>query len=225
MTSIKDPRNNKEHFWTPLRTVLTVVVLSLIAIGGVSSCTSSDEKSNRVATQSSATPKTNGPANAPAPVDTSPLPLITSLPPNVLEAKLKTVNGSTITLGDYSGKVLLVNLWATWCGPCRGEIPELVKLHKEFHAQGLEMVGLTTEDPDRSAAQVKSFVHDFQMDYHVGWATPDVALTFMRANQSGSIPQNFIISRDGRILKKFIGFNPVYTAPEIRQAITDALKG
>ena len=223
MTSHKDPRSNKKHFWTPLRIVLTVVVLSLIAIGGISSCTSSDEKSNRVATQPAATPKASEPANAPAPPSTSAPAAPASLPPNVLEAKLKTVDGRTITLGDYSGKVLLVNLWATWCGPCRGEIPELVKLHKEFQAQGVEMVGLSTEDPDGSAEQVKTFVHDFKMDYHVGWATREVALSFMQANQSGSIPQNFIISRDGRILQKFIGFNPVSTAPRIRQAITDAL--
>ncbi len=222
MTSYKDPRNNNKHFWTPVRLTLTAVVLSLIAIGGVSSCTSSDEKS---ATQpATPTPATNS-ANAPTPpavANNTPVASAT-LPTNILGVKLKTIGGNTITLGDYSGKVLLINLWATWCGPCRSEIPELVKLHKEFQAQGVEMVGLTTEDPEESAVAVKNFAQAFQMDYHVGWATREVTLSLMQVNQSGSIPQNFIISRDGHILKKFIGFNPVATPPQIRQALTDAL--
>lgn len=201
---------------------LTAVVLSLIAFGGISSCTSSDEKpvANQPGSNSgTAAPPPTAPNNPPAANA-----VLGSLPSNIREARLKTVNGSTITLGDYSGKVLLVNLWATWCGPCRSETPELVKLHKEFQAQGVEMVGLSTEDPEGSAELVKDFVHDFQVDYHVGWAPPDVAVTFMQmAPSKDAIPQSFIISRDGHILKKFVGFNPVGTPPLIRQAITDAL--
>lgn len=231
MTSNKDPRKSNKHgrpgdqrFWNPLRVLLTVVVLSLITIGGISSCSSSDEKSNRVTTQPAGTPPPNARTNAPAPPsgNTAP-PVAASLSPNILGTKLKTVGGGTITLGDYSGKVMLVNLWATWCGPCRSEIPELVKLHKEFQGQGLEMVGLSTEDPAGSAEAVKDFVHDYKVDYHIGWATRDVALSLMQVSQSGSIPQSFIISRDGRILRKFVGFNPMATPPQIRQAIEDAL--
>ena len=231
MTSNKDGRKSNKHgrpgdkrFWTPLRIVLTVVVLSLIAIGGISSCSSSDEKSNHVATQPAVKPPANARTSAPAPPPANAPPAASaSLSPNILGTKLKTVGGGTITLGDYSGKVMLVNLWATWCGPCRSEIPELVKLHKEFQAQGFEMVGLSTEDPTGSAEAVKNFVHDFKVDYHIGWATRDVALSFMQVSQSGSIPQSFIISRDGRILRKFVGFNPMATPPQIRQAIEDAL--
>ena len=204
-------------FWTPLRLILTVMVLSLIAIGGISSCTSSDEKNNGVATQ----PAAPGPANTPVPpstvtnsMDTAPA----SLPSNIREAKLKTVGGSTITLADYSGKVLLVNLWATWCGPCRSETPELVKLHKEFQSRGVEMVGLSTEPQESSAEKVKDFVQAFQVDYHIGWAPPEVAITFMQMTQRDAIPQSFVISRDGHILKQFVGFSPVGTPPQIRQS-------
>ena len=216
-------RSNNKRFWTPLRLALTAVVLSLVAIGGVSSCTSSDEKPGSVATQP-AGPTPARPNTAAPPAANNAPAVLGSLPANIVDVKLKTVGGGTMKLGDYSGKVLLVNLWATWCGPCRNEIPELVKLHKEFQSQGVEMVGLTTEDPDGSAEAVKNFVQDFRMNYHVGWATHEVALSLMQAKpQSGSIPQNLIISRDGHILRKFIGFNPVATPPQIRQAIMDAL--
>lgn len=205
-----------------MRVALTVVVLSLIATGGLSSCTSSDEKVDRAASPPAraANPPARAPRTAP-PTTEAP----TSLPANILGARLQTVGGGTISLGDFSGKVMLVNLWATWCGPCRSEIPELVKIHKEFQSQGFEIVGLSTENPTSSAETVKNFVQSFQMDYHVGWASPEVAISFMQMTQRDAIPQSFIISRDGRVLKQFVGFSPVGTPPQIRQAIEEALKG
>jgi peroxiredoxin len=222
MTANKKPQCNHERFWTPLRTASTVLLLSLIAVAGISSCTSSDEKENRtVATQPGT--KTLVP---PARDKTTPAASEThALPANVRSARLRTSGGGTISLDDYSGKVVLVNLWATWCGPCRVETPELVRLHKEFQSQGVEMVGLSTEDPDRSAESVRDFVKAFQVDYHVGWAPSDVAIALMQLTGRDAIPQSFIISRDGRVLNKFVGFNPVYTPPQIKQAIEEALKG
>jgi hypothetical protein len=70
---------------------------------------------------------------------------------------------------------------------------------------------------------VKSFVQDYNVDYRVGWATPDVAVTLMQGRDA--IPQSFLISRDGRIVKRFIGFSATATPPQIKQAIEDALKG
>jgi glutathione peroxidase-family protein len=219
MSIEKHRARNRKHFWTPTRLVLTFVVLSLIAGFGVSSCTSNDERrAGPAGVASSDTgknvvpPERNVPAAPPA---------MTTLPPTVLDAQLKSLSGAPIKLSDYSGKVLLVNLWATWCGPCRSEIPELVKFHKEFHSKGLEMVGLSTENPEGSAQSVQNFVRDFNMDYRVGWATADVAITLMQGRDA--IPQSFIISRDGRILKRFVGFNPQATPPQLRQAIEDAL--
>jgi hypothetical protein len=68
---------------------------------------------------------------------------------------------------------------------------------------------------------VRKFVQNFNVDYRVGWATNDVALTLMQGRDA--IPQSFIISRSGRVLKRFVGFNQVSTPPQIREAIQDAL--
>lgn len=203
-----------------MRMALTVVVLSMIAIGGMSSCTSSDEKTERGGNQPGA-PRKDAPSSTARPSSVA----TTSLSASILEARLPMVGGGTISLGDYSGKVMLVNLWATWCGPCRSEIPELVKLHKEYQAKGFEIVGLSTENPTSSAESVKNFVQSFQMDYQVGWAPPDIAISFMQMTQRDAIPQSFIISRDGRVLKQFVGFSATTTPPQIRQAIEEALKG
>jgi thiol-disulfide isomerase/thioredoxin len=201
--------------WTPARLASTFVVLSLLATFGISSCSSSDEKRPPAAAVpvNSARPTARNVPPAPAP--------ITTLPANVVDAELKSAAGAPIKLSSYTGKVLVVNLWATWCGPCRLEIPELVKLHKEFHSQGLEVVGLSTENPDASEQGVKRFVQDFKIDYRVGWATADVAITLMQGRDA--IPQSFVISRSGRVVKRFVGFNQVSTPPQIKAAIQEAL--
>ena len=195
--------NNKLRFWTPLRVACTVISLGLLAAFGVSSCNSND-------------PSTTSRPAAP----TRPTTLAT-LPRPVLDAENKATSGGPIKLSNYSGKVLLVNLWATWCGPCRLETPELVKLHKEFHAQGLEVVGLSTEDADDSADNVREFVQNYKVDYRVGWSGPQVAMALMQGRDA--IPQSFIISRDGHVLKRFIGFNPITTPDQIRDAVQEAL--
>ncbi len=219
MSSRKQPQAKEKNFWTPLRLALTLAVLSLIVTVGISSCTSTDEK-----TESAGVAIQPGNSAPSAPVRNVPAaPALASLPSNIREANLRTINGETIKLSDYAGKVVLVNLWATWCGPCRSETPELVKLHKEFQSQGVEMVGLSTEDPDGSAESVRNFVAAFNVDYHIGLATPEVAVGFMQMTGRDAIPQSFIISRDGRILKQFVGFSPVATPPQIRQALEAAL--
>jgi len=203
---------NKVKLWTPLRVVSTVIVLGLFAAFGISSCNSNDPPSaapnQRVSARVAPAPNRVGPA-------------LVSLPRLVLDAENKAASGGPIKLSNYSGKVLLVNLWATWCGPCRMETPELVKLHKEFQSRGVEMVGLSTEDPEASAESVAEFVREFHVNYQVGWATREVAQTLMQGRTS--IPQSFVIARDGHIVRRFIGFNPETTPPQLKQALEDAL--
>ena len=146
---------------------------------------------------------------------------LATLPRPVLDAENKATSGGPIKLSNYSGKVLLVNLWASWCGPCRAETPELVKLHKEYQSRGVEMVGLSTEDPDASAESVSDFIREFAVDYQIGWAKREVAQTLMQGRTS--IPQSFIIARDGRIIKRFIGFRPDLTPDQLKQALEEAL--
>jgi thiol-disulfide isomerase/thioredoxin len=184
-------------FWTPLRVVSTLIVLVLLAAFGISSCNSNDPPSK-----------------------TAHLPVV---PAVVFDTEMQAANGDRIKLSNYSGKVLLVNLWATWCGPCRMETPELVRLHQEYQARGVEFVGLSTEDPNTSGQKVRDFVQQYNVGYHIGWATRDVALTLMQGKTT--IPQSFIITRDGRLFRKIDGFSPRRTPAELRKALDDALTG
>lgn len=209
----------KKPLWTPARIAFTIVVLSLLAAFGISSCSSRDEKRT-------APPGPRVETNVP-PKNVPPAAL-TSLPASVTDVELRALSGEPIKLSNYAGKVLIVNLWATWCGPCRLEIPELVKLYKEYRSQGLEVVGLSTENPDASAALVRKFVQDHDVNYRIGWGTrvggqtPEIAAILMQGRDS--IPQSFVISRSGRIVKRFVGFNAVNTPPQIKEAVLEALK-
>lgn len=212
--------NTGKPLWTPARIAFTILVLSLLAAFGISSCSSSDETRPTppgagVAKNGNAANNGAAPARNPAPAT------VVTLPASVTDAELRAVSGAPIKLSNYAGKVLVVNLWATWCGPCRQETPELVKLHKEFRSQGVEVIGLSTENPDDSADAVREFVHNYNVDYRVGWAGQQVAITLMQGRDA--IPQSFVISRSGRIVKRFVGFNPIATPPQIREAIQEAL--
>ncbi len=197
MSAIKN-EVNKVKFWTPLRLVITVVVFGLLTAIGVSSCNSNDPPSKSTASRAN------------------------TLPRQVLEAENRAVSGAPIKLGNYSGKVMLVNLWATWCGPCRMETPELVRLHKEFQSRGVEMIGLSTENPDASARSVSEFINEYNVDYQIGWAKIEVAQILMQGRTN--IPQSFIIARDGRVIRRFIGFNPQTTPTQLKEALEQALK-
>jgi peroxiredoxin len=215
--SIETNDHSDEKVWTPGRIIS--VTASLVAISALAIV--SYHIGDLVPVANATTPNpviANVPAPTPAPAAP---PALTELPPQVSVAPLKDVNGSSFKLADFFGKVMVVNLWATWCGPCRREIPELVKLHKEFHSRGVEMIGLSTENPDASAEKVRKFIQDFQIDYRIGWAPGEVAAPLMQGHEA--IPQIFVISRDGWILKHFVGFSAANTEAELKQALEDAL--
>ena len=214
--------NHRSHetVWTPRRVISVAASLVMISALGIVSYQIGDLVP--VATATTPPPvNANAPAPASAPAVTDAPPAWTDLPPEVALAPLKDVNGASFKLADFFGKVTVVNFWATWCGPCRREIPELVNLHKEFQSRGVEVIGLTSEDPGASAEKVRKFIQDFQIDYRIGWATGQVSAPLMQGHTA--IPQIFVISPDARILKRFVGFSPAY-APELKQVVEDALK-
>ena len=104
--------------------------------------------------------------------------------------------GAPVSLADLRGKVVLMNVWATWCGPCRAEIPELRAIHSAYKDRGLEVIGVTV-DADGSDEAIRGFLKDFKMDYTI-WRDPSetVQATFRMAG----VPTTFVIDREG-ILK------------------------
>jgi thiol-disulfide isomerase/thioredoxin len=138
---------------------------------------------------------------------------------SVMQASINLLDGQKTKLSDYSGKVLVLDLWATWCGPCRQEIPHLVEIAKEYKSKGVEVIGLTNEDPEADVELVKSFSQAFNINYPIGWADVEMQMGLMRGRNG--IPQTFIIGRDGKVLKHYVGFNP-RLIPQMKAAIEEA---
>ena len=99
-----------------------------------------------------------------------------TLPESVLTRELQSLDRGSFRLSDFGGKVLVVNLWATWCGPCRMEIPEYERVRKEYAGRGVEFVGLTAEDPRTSAERVRQFLRDVKFGFRLAWADRETAL-------------------------------------------------
>ena len=106
--------------------------------------------------------------------------------------RLKDINGRTFSLADYKGKVLLVNFWATWCIPCRTEIPDLIKLQRQNRNQGLRIVGITY--PPESISEVRRFARQLKMNYPVALGTNETKSLF---TPSETLPMTLVIDREG----------------------------
>ena len=116
---------------------------------------------------------------------------------------LTDIDGKKLSLSDYKGKVVLLDFWATWCTPCREEIPAFVAMQQKLGPQGFQVIGISMDD---DAAPVKKFFQQFQINYPV--AVGDDKLAQSYGGVLG-LPVNFVIDRDGRIVKKFLGATDV----------------
>jgi peroxiredoxin len=107
----------------------------------------------------------------------------------------------TKTLADYKGKVVLLNVWATWCEPCRVEMPSIEKLHKEFASRGLAVVAISVDDPG-AEQRILDFVKEYGLTFEV---LHDPRQGTTRNYQITGYPETFIVARDGTIRRKLIG--------------------
>ena len=121
--------------------------------------------------------------------------------PAKLDFTLKDVNGKDVRLADFKGKPLVINFWATWCGPCKLEVPFFVDLAQKYKAQGLTIVGISTDD---TPEDIRAFATEYKINYPllVGNGREDVQDAF---GPLWGIPVSVIVGRDGKIAVKHSG--------------------
>jgi len=128
--------------------------------------------------------------------------------------KLTSLDGKPITLAGSKGKVTLLNFWATWCGPCRAEIPDLVDLQNKYKER-LQILGLVVDDEDQDA--IKEFAEKFGINYPVAIAGDDVRVQY---GGIGALPTSFVLNAEGRIVQKHEGLrDPLLYETEIRSLL------
>src|SRR5215470_14526441 len=128
--------------------------------------------------------------------------------------KLDTLEGKPVSLAEFKNKVTLLNFWATWCGPCRAEIPDLVELQNKYKDQ-LQIIGLVVDDDDQEA--IRKFAEKFRINYPVAIATDE-----LRNDYGGipALPTSFVLDAEGRVVQKHEGLrDPVLYEVEIRSLL------
>ena len=138
-----------------------------------------------------------------------------------LDFTLKDMDGKDLRLADYKGKVILLDFWATWCGPCKYEIPGFVELQEQYGKQGLQVIGVSVDD---TADKLPPFVKQFKMNYPVlsGLGRDDVQEAY---GPIWGIPVNVLISRDGKICARHTGLPPAESGSvSLQQAVKDAFE-
>ena len=159
----------------------------------------------------------SGIAGIPSPLVNQPAPAFT----------LTTVDGKKISLADYKGKALLLNFWATWCGPCKIETPWLVELRDKYAAQGFEVIGISTEGDGYTPADkagwaqdhaaVQSFITQMKVPYPMLMGGDSIAKPY---GGVAELPTSFFVNRDGTIVASQIGLT---SESEIESNIRKAL--
>lgn len=129
-----------------------------------------------------------------------------------IDFTLKTLGGTLVRLSDYPGKVVLVNIWAPWCGPCRAETPGFVSLYEKYKQKGFEVIGVAV---NTNESEVRSFISKYGIRWPVGIGEA-IAAQF----GTTAIPDNYLFGLDAKIVKHWIGLT---TEEELQLAIEQAL--
>jgi cytochrome c biogenesis protein CcmG/thiol:disulfide interchange protein DsbE len=114
---------------------------------------------------------------------------------------LTGIDGASHSLADLRGKVVVLDFWATWCPPCKQEIPDFISLQTQYGPRGVQIVGIGLDEPEKLAA----FARQTGMNYPVLLGTQDVA---MRYGGIEGIPTTFVIDKNGKIVNRFEGYRP-----------------
>jgi peroxiredoxin len=129
---------------------------------------------------------------------------------------LKDMNGKNVTLSSFRGKVVLLNFWATWCPPCKAEMPDLNRLYRDTKRRGLEIIAIST---DKSIDHVKDFLSKNKLDFIILF---DENRAAAKQYKVFSMPTTFLIDRNGMVVEKFYG-EYEWTEPEVKGKIEKLL--
>jgi thiol-disulfide isomerase/thioredoxin len=120
----------------------------------------------------------------------------------MMNARFVDLNGQPRSIEQWRGNVLVVNFWATWCAPCREEIPLFVKLQEKYGARGLQFIGIAIDQPEK----VKPFAAELRMNFPILIGRADaIDLARKLGNRAGVLPFTIILTRDGKIAATEIG--------------------
>lgn len=210
------------------RTIATLTVFAALTItfSSLSGCSSSLQNANNTNASSNANGANTVNANAKNGETKSSIypPLASGL----AEADFELIDtGEKMKISGKKGKVLLVNIWGTWCIPCRAEMPTLISLQDKYREQGFEVIGANIGDGDggtESNEKIKKFVDEMKLNYTIVRSSNATTREFYSVTRQQVVPQSLLVDRDGHLRAVFIGGGPkVFASMEetIAKAMTE----
>lgn len=197
-----------------VRLALVAVCLALLAAACSNESASQKAAMERRAAREAAG---NAAGNTSPPRTSRPMPPVATAQQTAqLEGGWTFLDGRRVSLDDYRGKVLVLDFYATFCPPCREEIPHLVALQRRYESEGVSVVGLNVGG-DEDRPKVPQFVKELGISYPLGNPDPGFSEPFFVDDDS--IPQTYVFDRQGRIVKRFVGFGP-----DMPDQLEDAIK-
>jgi|SRR5215213_447655 len=178
-----------ETLWTPGRIIATIVVGFILATIGYMAFSGTGVKHDSKVVLPGTAVSNPGATRVPE------------------DFALPALDGGSIKLSDYRGKVLVLDFWAVWCPPCREEVPQLARIAAENRPRGVEVVGLHIDDNGRSTpADIRKFIGQYGINYRVGIAGNDVFTSYL-GNDDDQIPQTLVFDRDGHLILHLSGYS------------------
>lgn len=156
---------------------------------------------------------------APAQDQKAPTQSVVTLPSSILDRELTTIDGHELKLSDYSSRTIVLNLFASWCGPCRMNLPDLIDLKRSYVGHPIEVIGLVSKKNDPDLDAVRKFARDQGINFQVVWDTENFGESLLKeVNGHSVLPDTFIIVR-GTVRKTFFGFNASMSPQLLRQTL------
>lgn len=184
-----------------MKVLLKNTALFIVLAFALSALTSSCTNTQTAGTNQTPTSNTTAPQPEKPKVNYPPAPSA------IMTADVKNLDGATFKLQDKKGKVVLVNLWATWCPPCIGEIPHLAEMQEKYKDKGFEVIGLDIDEGE-TREKIESFAAKHKINYQLGWTNDAMANEFIKLSKLPGIPQSILINREGQLTGVFAGGSP-----------------
>lgn len=152
------------------------------------------------------------------------------LPPNLSEIAQVTARegkspdfswkdgeGNTVRFEDFRGSITMVNFWATWCSPCKAELPDLIELHSKYADRGFRIIGISTDRTPNARKLVADFMKQYRIPYQIVLSNDEIEVAFGNVRM---MPTTFLIDPDGNVIETFIGIRKL---ADFEEAITPHL--